>query len=395
MTYRLRWVHAAWCGAAWLAFVACGDDSSSSAGRQDAGADTSVSSTDSGGDAGAPNPLGEVFVQNAGVVTSIVTDAAYIYWTSGTSGKNDGVVQRAPLNGQGMATTFAMGQAGPGAISVDANNVYWINLDTNEVDSAPLVGGLKQILVPGTGKGSFAGGTTTDATFLYYTTNGDVSRVPIAGGPAQLIASTGLGASVGVGVTSTSVVWTSFTQNGWKGPVSIVALPVYSDAGTGSGGDASDVDASDVDGGLEGGVADAGPPPSVPMGTALASAQNEPSGLVLDSVNAYFANQGTVPTFLDGQIVKVSLDADGGAMNVVALASMVPNPVAVAIDADNVYFTCRPASGPAPGVMRVPLGGGDAAYVAKADGMTVSDAIGLDRTSVYWSSNGVIYKTPK
>jgi hypothetical protein len=189
---------------------------------------------------------------------------------------------------------------------------------------------------------------------------------------------------VGVAVTPSSVVWTSFQQSDWKGPVSIATLPAYGDAGL-------------DDGGLEAGLDDASTPMTVTMGTALASAQNEPSGLVLDGMNAYFANQGTIPKqYLDGQIMKVSLDADGGASNVVALASNLPNPVAIAIDADNLYFTCRPASGAmSPGIMRVPLNGGDAAYVVKADGMQVADAIALDRTSIYWSANGVIYKTPK
>jgi hypothetical protein len=384
---KLRFFHASPVALGLLVFAACGDDSSSSGGgTKDAGTDTSVSTVDSGGDANV-NPLGEVFIPNAGPVTSIATDAAYIYWTSGTGGKTDGVVQRAPLNGQGMATVFASQQAFPSAISVDANNVYWIDLGTGEVDSAPLVGGLKQILVPGT-KGGFAGGTTFDATFVYYTLNGDVSRVPIAGGPSQLIASTGLGGSVGVGVTSSSVVWTSFQQSDWKGPVSIAPLPSYSDAGADDAG---------LDAGLEGGVDEAGPPMSVSMGSVLAPAQNEPSGLVLDSMNAYFANQGTIPKqFLDGQIMKVSLDADGGASSVVALASNLPNPVAIAIDANDIFFTCRPAGGAmSPGIMHVPLAGGDAAYVVKADGKQVADAIALDRTSMYWSADGVIYKTPK
>jgi hypothetical protein len=372
------------------ALGACGDDSSSSAGAtKDAGSDTSVGPVDSGGDAGV-NPLGEVFIQNAGPVTSIATDAAYIYWTSGIGSATDGVVQRAPLNGQGMATVFAQDQAFPQAISVDANNVYWVNAGTGEVDSAPLVGGLKQVLVPAT-KSTFVAGTTYDSSFLYFTMNGDVSRVPISGGPAQLIATTALGFSVGVGVTSTSVVWTSFQQSNWNGPVSIAPLPAYSDAGTGT------VDDGGPDGGLdEGGLTEAGPP-MVSMGSVLAPAQNEPSGMVLGGSTAYFANQGTLPNkFLDGQIMAVSLDTDGGASNVVALASNLPNPVAIAIDADNVYFTCRPAGGSMPpGIMRVPLGGGDAVYVAKAGGMAVSDAIALDRTSVYWSANGFIYKTPK
>jgi len=68
-----------------------------------------------GGDGGAPSSKPGSF--------DAVIDSKRIYWVN----SRDGTVNAMNLDGTGVVTQLATGQTAPGAIAIDANNVYWVN----------------------------------------------------------------------------------------------------------------------------------------------------------------------------------------------------------------------------------------------------------------------------
>jgi hypothetical protein len=109
----------------------------------------------------------------------------------------------------------------------------------------------------------------------------------------------------------------------------------------------------------------------------LATGQDCPMGLAVDSTSVYWVNYDT-----GGEVVKVPIV--GGSP--VTLATGPSNPVSVVVNATTAYWTIATLTGNY--VMSVPLGGGVATTFASigasGGGITNFAPIALDDTSVYW-----------
>lgn len=105
-----------------------------------------------------------------------------------------------------------------------------------------------------------------------------------------------------------------------------------------------------------------------------------PSALALDATSAYW-------TFGDS-VMKAPLDSDGGAATTLATVGDQTN--AIALDAENVYFTSQTA------LFSVPIGGGDVQTLASFTSTDEFPGQGLavDSTSVYFSDGDDIKAVP-
>jgi len=73
-------------------------------------------------------------------------------------------------------TTLASNQGMPAEIAVDATNVYWTNVSTNEVMRCAIggCGGKPTVLATGA---IIAGGIAVDATSVYWATRGSAGNI--------------------------------------------------------------------------------------------------------------------------------------------------------------------------------------------------------------------------
>jgi len=249
------------------------------------------------------------------------------------------------------AITLAAGQH-PGAIAVDATNVYWTNTTEGTVVKCAVAGcgGAPTILASGQ---SGLGAIATDGTSVYWTngSDGTVMRCAVGGcgGNPTLLAS-GQQSPGEIAVDATSVYWTN-------------------------GGTPQNSPTPTSDGTVMKCARDGGIP------TLLASGQTRPRGIAVDAANVYWSADKTV----------MKVPVGGGDPTKLASASGQAI-LSIAVDAANVYWTEYVNGGnvvpPQHGdtVMKVPIGGGDPITIAS--GQAAPTGIVVDGTSVYWANNG-------
>jgi hypothetical protein len=122
----------------------------------------------------------------------------------------------------------------------------------------------------------------------------------------------------------------------------------------------------------------------------LATAQDKPVALALDAGNVYWVNSGT--DYGTGSVMKTSLT--GGTP--VTLASGEPSPWDVQVDGTHVYWSNYP---PNPGIlMKVPISGGTKVELASGTDAGTTTEFSVDGSHVYWANwygpQGSVLKVP-
>ncbi len=307
----------------------------------------------------------------------IAVDSQSVYWVNGGDyGQANGTVTSVPLGG-GAVVTLASGQDFPAYVAVDEAHAYWTNLRGGTVMQAGLHGESPVTLASSQ---IYPVGVAVDATSVYFTTAGEpggatlgndgtVMSVPIGGGPLVTIAG-GLATPHGIVVDSANVYWTTEGDTTFDGTVMSAPLQAAQDAGLDSGMDAG---------------TEAGTGTSVVL---LALAQPSAATLAIDSSALYWSDLGA------GTILALPIGADGGGV-VVTLASGQVNAYGLAVDGASVYWSTSASGG---SVLRVPLpswgsasdGGAPGTPVVIATGQGYPQAIAVNATSLFWTSQPAV-----
>jgi hypothetical protein len=272
---------------------------------------------------------------------------------------------------------LASGLSSAHGIAVDSTSAYlavgWGAGANGQIVKVPLAGGSLSVLASGLESPARLAVNASDVYWAGYGSNA-IMAVPLAGGAmATVVANEWHPWSVAV--DSTNLYWTD--------PLGSPAVKTVPLAGgtpvtlwkvtTGGGpwdlvvdhGDVFWAAVSDVmTTSLLGGAA-----------VSLASGQHSVHSLVLDSTNVYWADSAPSPM---GALRTVPR----GGGPVTALATGQNNPLGVAVDGAHVYWTTL-SDGK---IMRVPIGGGSPEVLAT--GQLQPDAIAVDCASIYWVNGG-------
>jgi hypothetical protein len=124
---------------------------------------------------------------------AIAIDSVSAYFTA----RNDNAVMKVPLGG-GAPTTLASNQTSPINIATNGTNVYWLASGfsaTGALLSVPVAGGTPTTLAVAPDSEAQLRGLTLDATYVYWTNEGDpgsangaILRMPLGGGATTTIA---------------------------------------------------------------------------------------------------------------------------------------------------------------------------------------------------------------
>jgi hypothetical protein len=207
--------------------------------------------------------------------------ASGVYWTDYAAGR----ILAVPPSG-GPVSTIASGQSSPAGLALDATSVYWTNNSGHgAVLKTSLGGGTPTTLASNLSEPS---AIAVDATHVYWTTYGALESVPLAGGPATMLAS---GGENGVALDATNVYWTTnvaLEKMPLAGGTPVTLAGAMSSTLGGIAVDSAHVYAP---------TQSAGTVLSVPIGggspSTLASGQEDPWDVAVDCTNVYWANRGT------------------------------------------------------------------------------------------------------
>jgi hypothetical protein len=283
------------------------------------------------GDAGPPADASSIGL-TMNTISDVALTAKAVYWTTG------GDVMSAPLDG-GTAVPVAVAQNVPGAMAIDSQSLYWVNVGSvyypvdpvespghnGSIVSVPLAGGTPRVLasdqdsplaiaVDDTAIYWTAGGVTTiDGG----TSDGVVLSMPLGGGTPTLLVS-GLGMPTAIAVHEGVVAFAAYTSSA----SAIGTVP--STGGT---------------------------------STTLATGPTPTTSIALDGTNVYWVQASSQTVGSDGRILSMPLA--GGTPLV--LADRRPDPGKMVLLGSTLFWS-EPGFGPQPdssgGVWSVPADGG-------------------------------------
>ena len=294
---------------------------------------------------------------------AIVVNGSGIFFESGVS------IFGLPLSG-GSARILATGQTGLEGLAVDGSRVYWTTWATMDPRVDPLLDRVMALPIAGGEPVVLAAGihepldVAVDATHVYWTaggaSDGVVMGVPLAGGaPATL--SSGQVYPGAIAVDPDFVYWVNGTTTMSPPQDNAALMKVAKTGGT-------------------------------PVKLATAPVTALVSRIAVDSTSVYWSLTGFDAGTLIGTITRVPLDGSAP----ILLASDQNWPGDIAVDSEAVYWAnggeCIGSNG---SIMKLPLAGGSP--VALACDQFCPMGLATDATHVYWTDAyvGAVLATTK